>query len=383
MEKTIKYYTATNHKKLDVLQKLVGKRQHAVVLDQFLFWSINSTFTLPKTNQIERWFCRTYENMAKFLDVSESVLYRLVRKFESMGLIERVKKKLMGDTRACFRATQKLINIAAGIAHAQPPITQKEEPKHAKECAQNKQKDSCTTVKTTVSPYKEYNYSEAISNITLEKFSPDVDNSLKQYKAIFAEVGERLLPEQKQYIARTVENLKSQRNVKFSMPPQEMFAQLVFSVLNKSCIPTAKTLEHRINVFAKKIREGLWRTPKGFYKYWDIGKRLHEKLLLKEKKDHLEKEELKGWEIKQLTDELKAKKSELRTQLSCTRGDIKQLPMLMKNDPVMLKKTLEQAKTKEAELLAELNLVATKVKDLNGRKLNNAERPIYEQYDCE
>ena len=36
-------------------------------------------------------------------------------------------------------------------------------------------------------------------------------------------------------------------------------------------MPTAKTLKHRLNIIAKLLRENIWKTPKGFYKYSDLG----------------------------------------------------------------------------------------------------------------
>jgi hypothetical protein len=63
----------------------------------------------------------------------------------------------------------------------------------------------------------------------------------------------------------------SQHKVVFSGKKSELFAQIVFSVLNKAFLPTAETFSHRVNIIAKLIRDKQWTTPKGFYKHFDIG----------------------------------------------------------------------------------------------------------------
>ena len=159
-KKNTAYYTAKNDKKLEALVPLAGNWKHALVLDQLAYWSINSNYILPKESKASGWFCLQYKKMVVLLGYSESSLYKIFKQFESDGLIERVRKKLKGDTRTCIRVTHKLLS-ALGIARnasgsylQKNKIAAEQNERAPKPCPENKQNYSSKTVKNTVA-YKE------------------------------------------------------------------------------------------------------------------------------------------------------------------------------------------------------------------------------------
>ena len=90
-----------------------------------------------------------------------------------------------------------------------------------------------------------------------------------------------------------MQNLKTQHQLIFSNPEQ-LFAEIVFSVLNvQNQFPGILDNHHRMNLIAKLLREKQWRTPKGFYNHWDIGQTYKLKL---EKLDQIQ-QNLKQEEI--------------------------------------------------------------------------------------
>ena len=84
-------------------------------------------------------------------------------------------------------------------------------------------------------------------------------------------LNELLTPQLKNYIKGMLTNMQTQHGLKFSNPEQ-LFAEVVFSVLNKDNQLTGiEEPHHRVNIIAKLLREKKWLTPKGFYNHWDIG----------------------------------------------------------------------------------------------------------------
>jgi DNA-binding PadR family transcriptional regulator len=412
IKKQYAYYTARNKKKLEVLVPLAGNWKYALVLDQLSYWSINSNYILPKESKPSGWFCMKYSDMKSELGYSEQSLYSIFKKFESAGLIERIRKKIKGDTRTCIRITHKLLNCIGlakqnGDSYLQRNKTAND--KQAAEvidsCSERKQKYSSKTPKNRVA-YKEdieNNYENKINNITFSDSSKAVDNKLDSYKCIFNQVGERLEEVQKKYIATVIENLKRDHGLKLSLSNKELFAELTFALLNKAFMPTAKTFKHRMSILSKLLREGRWSTPKGFYKYSDLGQSIAEKKAINKARYEAEKKEAcgdaryksetansfnkqVGWgdKLKKVceTPSLKKKHMGLVHKLSAVTGELKQLSKLA-NYQAILKPQQEKLQAQKNALLADIEVVKSML--LSAKKVKLAENTdgdiaIYEQW---
>jgi hypothetical protein len=130
-------------------------------------------------------------------------------------------------------------------------------------CSIYKGKDNNLIINNTVSqPSIVNNLETTLKNTQLETY-PTYE--------IEKQIGERITEIFKNYIKGTMRNLQTQHQLVFSNPEQ-LFAEIVFSVLNvQNQFPGIIDNHHRINLIAKLLRQKKWRTPKGFYNHWDIG----------------------------------------------------------------------------------------------------------------
>ena len=108
------YYSACNQKRLNGFQELTGNHRHALVLDQFAFWSINSILVHPDESNPSGWFCISYEDIAQRVGYSLRSIKNIITNFISKDLIEKSVKKFSTETRAWLKLTPKSL-IAAGI----------------------------------------------------------------------------------------------------------------------------------------------------------------------------------------------------------------------------------------------------------------------------
>jgi hypothetical protein len=230
-----------------------------------------------------------------------------------------------------------------------------------------------------------------------------VDNKLDSYKSIFTQVGERLEEVQKRYIVSVIENLKRDHGLKLSLSSKELFAQLTFALLNKAFMPTAKTFRHRMSIFSKLLREGRWSTPKGFYKYSDLGQSIAEKQALNQARYETEKREVCGdarlniektkafttqtlMDVKKKTvcekSALTQKHNALIHELSQVKGELRALSKLAQYQ-ASLKPQHEKIKAREEQLLADIAVVKTKIltdKQIKASGNDDNDPAIYEQW---
>lgn len=285
-KKNYKYFSG-NFKNITTLKSLTHTVRHAQVLDQFAFWSINSTFILPDETTATGWFCIKYDVIGERVGYSERTVQSIINKFVRLGLIEKVIKKINNETRACLRLTLKTLstlNVSQTLKtdDNQPQPTSNESKNYTLE--KNFAQDCSSKTEKNAVPYKEdiEKKSNYISNITTCKETLGDNQTLipatleipKEYQGICNEVGELLTEREKKYLISTLENTFNQHNAKHSGNKGELFAEIAFSVLNKEHMPFAEKFEHRVNIIAKKLRRKEWRTPKGFGKYWEVGRKI-------------------------------------------------------------------------------------------------------------
>jgi hypothetical protein len=168
-------------------------------------------------------------------------------------------------------------------------------------------------------------------------------------------------------------------------------------------MPTAKTFKHRMSILSKLLREGRWSTPKGFYKYSDLGQSIAEKKAINKARYEAEKKEAcgdaryksetansfnkqVGWgdKLKKVceTPSLKKKHMGLVHKLSAVTGELKQLSKLA-NYQAILKPQQEKLQAQKNALLADIEVVKSML--LSAKKVKLAENTdgdiaIYEQW---
>ena len=283
------------------------------------YWKI-SKYKVTGDDNI--WFTRSLDAMADEMSISKSSLSRYLNLLEEKGLIKRINK-LGWDShsksvkkRLYIRVTDKLLSIvghdqAESAIPVQPFIETARLPAtsakfvltdnaqatdHVEKSVSEKLStsvdmtstsqaelfptyfDNIENIKKEFSIYKG-NYSNKNSNNTVRQRGI-VNNFISTNKTtiktplefpVEQALNEHLTPKLKNYIKGMLTNMQTQHGLKFSNPKQ-LFAEVVFSVLNKDNQLTGiNDPHHRVNIIAKLLREKRWLTPKGFYNHWDIG----------------------------------------------------------------------------------------------------------------
>ncbi|MGQ3890237.1 hypothetical protein ACQUW5_14580 [Legionella sp. CNM-1927-20] len=247
----------------------------AVFLDKCIFWWQISKYTL---NDGEIWFTRTLTQMAKDLSLSERSISRYMEEFEQKGLIERTCK-LSASTKQGFRVTkrlyirvtQKLLDLLqikteitksnnSNLTHCSFLDQDGEIEKDKKSVFINKEKDHNYLVNSTVS------FKENVDDL------PKPLNNQPLYPTYKIEklIGKRVGKQTKNYIKGMMCNLSREHQVHFSSPEQT-FAEIIFTLTNQQQLKKVKTIQHKVQIIAKLLREKRWRTPKGFYNHADYG----------------------------------------------------------------------------------------------------------------
>lgn len=366
------------HKQFNKLVKITTSYNKAIFLEKCLYWWQLSKYSL-NDNQI--WFTRPYEAISDELNISLSSVNRWLKEFEDAGLIER-KTKLSGSSkngykvtkRTYIRITDKLISLLqepASITNDKPI------------CTDNKQKDIIENVTETFSLYKEFNSKPLVNNTVSQSYS--VNNSKYPTYDVEQQIGERLSTREKNYIKSMMNNLQKNHGVVISAP-EELFAEIVFSVLNEHQLSGIGGLNHKIQIIAKLLRENRWSTPKGFYNHCDFGAQFRKTVsksdvpFVKTKNDTtittnkyvLEKQ------IKALNDRLNVISQEIRSE-------IRQLSFFKHSETEALTrsitKKIEQLKHEENTIKTEQDLLKSALEKEIKPKFGSSVSGKFEQYN--
>lgn len=262
-----------HHAHFDKLVELTKSHNKAVFLDKCLFWWQISTYTL---NDGQIWFTRKLEEIAGEVGLSERSISRFLTEFETLGLIER-QCKLSASTknnhfsvskRLYIRITDTLLALLKTESKSTSTTNKKPET-----CSFLTQDGEIEKDNLAVSINKDNDYKS--TNITVSV--PLVgDKKAKTVQSLYPNypveqlIGERIDEASKNYIKGMMHNLHKQHGVNFSNPEQ-VFAEIVFAVLNPAQLQHVETLAHKIQIIAKLSRQKRWCTPKGFYNHADYG----------------------------------------------------------------------------------------------------------------
>lgn len=261
-------YSAVHYRDFSSLLEITGSHKEAIFLDKIVFWFKTSTFNLPRSSDSRIWFTRTYEQMSSEIKIPVSTLKRYMKKFDTLGLIERVQKKVGFNVRAYFTVTEVLLSKI--------------------------KKD------TSKSNIKNLRKNDTIENSKM-KFSYNKDHRNKIINTNFiSEIkgNPNLVEKVRMKLLSIAKNISN---------PKQLQEEVLESISNPEYLSTATTFNHRINIILKLIRTGKWRSPT---------KKKEEKLKTKTK----EKLVNKNMEKK------------LNLKLSSINGEIKSLNTLSKFD---------------------------------------------------
>jgi hypothetical protein len=263
-----------NHKSFEKLHELTQNYNKAIFLDKCLFWFQISKYTLGDG---KIWFTRSIPTMAKELNLSERSVNRFLKEFSEKGYIEKINK-LFIKKHLYIRVTDKLLQLIVNdqwITTENNPIkNQKKNSEDNQNSVFLKQDDIIENDNLSGSIYKDPDHNSLVNNTVSEK------NNIKTKKikvhSIYPQypiekvIGERLNQREKNYIKGMMHNVLLQHQVHFSSPEQ-LFAEIVFTVLNVEQLSGINNFNHRVQIIAKLLRQKKWLTPKGFYNHADFG----------------------------------------------------------------------------------------------------------------
>lgn len=372
MKKSYQYFSGheTNIRKLE---GRVENPRHALVLDKFIFLSINSNFALLDRPDELGWFCVEYKKLATLTGYKERTIKAIVKSFEENGLIQKIRKIVNNRCRSCIRVTDKATHNLGISKNGKTDSKIIGERSAQPEDNIKKLDTECTSesAKNALAYNEERKKEKEINIITRNKRDKYVDSSMPQaVSEMFERVGERLTTEQTKRIYGAVCNYQKQSGKSLSNPA-EFTAWIVFSILNaKFHLRGCETFEAKLNTIMKIARspEG-FKKPRGFHSHWDIGKSMRDKVILankihqKEKKVHYEsymfnKKQIPDqplsdevtesrfvprkakelWEESSELRALKSKKAELMSEINAVISEMKAIPILFAGDLCLQKK---------------------------------------------
>lgn len=263
------------HSKFDLLHSLTNNYNQTTLLDKLIYWWQISTYTL---NDDKIWFTRSLLQIAEEAKISTRSVSRYLNDFEASGYIER-KNKLFKKKHLYIRITEKLLNFLSlnhEVSQTPPESISTLEDKNSLFLNQD---GSIENAKMAVSIYKDKYTNCNVNNNTvsqslivnnLNSTSKTATSSNYPIYPIESVIGERLSIKEKNLIKGMMFNLQQQHKLSFSSPEQ-LFAEIVFNVLNKEQLKGIEGFNYRINIVSKLLRTKNWKTPKGFYNHSDFG----------------------------------------------------------------------------------------------------------------
>jgi len=273
---------AINEQRFRCLFELTQNNNKARFLSQCLYRWQNSTYSL---NDKKKWFTRPLPQLAKDSGISERSASRYLSEFVKLGFIEK-RNKLFIKKHLYIRITDKLLSLIEFDKEQSVSINKNipEASVTPRETLDLANPGVISSDKSADSIYKENNiicnstvsHESSVNNAFALNEKQETNVHIKQTLAhdykVETVLGERITERFKNYVKGVLKNLQTQHNVVFSNP-DKLFAEVIFSVTNtKDQFPSIENPHHRMNIIAKLLREKRWRTPKGFYNHWDIGK---------------------------------------------------------------------------------------------------------------
>ncbi len=320
-------YSSIHYDKFHKILAITNNHQRAAVLDKLIFWTLNSNYLLPRSSDQRNWFTQTYVQMSEKTKVPISTLKKYMAYFEKEGWLIRTRKKLGENVRAFFRVTNKLLAL---LGLKKRSVT------------------ALNSLQQTGTPRR-----------SDKEFSILKDNKLKDINTITDSKNTKSTSDLE--FEKTLENLYRKYRKSLSISQRQFVAEIEYSVNNPNFFKNTKSLRHKINIISKLIREKLWKTPKGFYKYNDVGQELKETL------SYLNEEKKGTVQDKCIQMPLKSKLKSLKQELILTTSQRKSLTILSKHDPNH-QKGIERLIQREKEIIQQIKIISGKIKNNSDQK---------------
>jgi hypothetical protein len=280
--------SSIHHKNFDKVYELTQNYNKAVFLDKCIFWFQISKYTLDDDRI---WFTRSIAVMAKELNYSARSVSRYLKEFAELGYIEKINK-LCYKKNLYIRITEKLIQLITPkleygrINKSSPNLTPNANESHKSVFLEQNgviEKDNLA-----FSLYKDKDINSFVNNTTVsvasfvDKKEKPTQSQFPTY-AIEEHIGECITVREKNYIKGVMNQIILQDKTLISNPNQ-LFAEIVFSVTNENQIKGITNFNHRIQIISKLVRTRRWSTPKGFANHSEYG-RLFKNQEFKQKKN--------------------------------------------------------------------------------------------------
>ena len=357
--------SSINHTNFNRLYELTNNYNKATLLDKLIYWWQISNYTL---NDEKVWFTRSTEQISAESKISQRSVERYLKEFKDLGYIEKTNK-LFKKKNLYIRITDKLLHALSIVKeHKQTAILNHEKNNHNKKSVILSQNGGTNPAILAESINKE-KYNKNLTNSTV-KLMLEVRKQEKTKRVlpikypvypVEQQIGKQLAEREKNYIKGMMSNLQQQHHISISSPEQ-LFAEIVFSVLNDEQLTGISEFRHRIQIIAKLLREKRWKTPKGFYKYADYSQRF------KTNSTH---------ENNQLLKKLKAKINDLNTVINSESHYLAEASNTQQNKLPASQELLNSITNKLSDLYEQR---AQAIQELNQLKEGN-EQDIYKHQE--
>lgn len=277
-------------------------------MDYILLGWQTSTYKLK--NSDKKWFMKPHDEIVEETQIKLSTLRDYLKEFEEQGFIERRqarynRKASNGEYYVTMGGyisiTDKFINLLKEEPKNQPKLSPETNTKNPKTYDNEKQNEPNSSffdeIQRIDSPKTGESYIRDLrncfnNNIKFKLLINSVDKAtldrlICQYgtmkKFISSEIKEEISEEIKKLVLGTLFNLTFEHKKQFSVPEQ-IAAEYLFSLINTEfCLPEVHDFKHRNYILSKIIRKNDWKTPKGFYNHFYLGKNFKDKKNLQEK----------------------------------------------------------------------------------------------------
>ncbi len=310
------------HSKYKHLIKIIPCARKAHLMDYILFGWQASTYKLKNSNK--KWFMKSQAEIVEDTGIALSTLQSYLKQLENDGLIER-RQALYSRTNennvfevkkgSYISVTDKLLKLLKNdqASERNDICQQAEAPENSasetiiaslndgqlhSSCIKINKIEGIENLNLRGSYIRDL-YKSHSNNIKFKNSFGFVDktalNKLKnQYeiiqKYVATHIKEEIPEEIKKLILGTFFNLTFEHKKQFSAPEQ-VVAEYLFSLINTNfCLPKVTDFKHRNDILSKIIRSNNWRTPKGFFNHFYLGKNFKEKQEIRERQWQNKKE---------------------------------------------------------------------------------------------
>jgi DNA-binding Lrp family transcriptional regulator len=309
------------HSRFKNLIKVIPSARKAQLVDYILLGWQNSTYKLKGSEN--KWFMKPYSVIVEDTGIPKSTLERYLKELNDDGFIERrqalyCRNKNLNEFEVkkggYISITEKLLKLLIPVEHTSDTglvknivsnskqshqVNYKEKITKQTQCEIIEKNEGIDCIKMRGLYIRDLYSTTPINNITQNKINQSVDKSKlqglnQQFESIqqflYTDIKEEVPIEVKKLILGTFFNLTFDNQRQFSAPKQ-LAAEYLFALLNVDFyLPHVVCFKHRNNILSKMVRMNQWRTPKGFYKHFYLGKDFKDQHELREQRWKNQKE---------------------------------------------------------------------------------------------